>query len=75
MAHAASNDKSPDSGTMEIDIGEPEIAQCLKIMPMTEEEILANPVLYNPFIVCLIIYNTVYFHLTMILVVVDVNFS
>lgn len=63
MAREASNDLSPDCETdgtcydMEIDIGEPEIAQCLKIMKMTDEEIKENPVLYNPFIVCLIICN------------------
>ena len=68
MAREASNDLLPDCETdgtcydMEIDIGEPEIVQCLKIMKMTDKEIEENPVLYNPFIVCLIICNyTIYF--------------
>ena len=48
-----SHDSCSESKDIEIDIGKPEVAKCLRITAMTAAEIKANPVPFNPFYVCL----------------------
>ena len=52
MAHDDCKTNSTVSMDIELDIGKPEIAKCLRITQMTEAELKQNPVKFNPFIVC-----------------------